>query len=243
MTDQRPTLDPVLPEIWRLVRGDADVAELERWVYAKSDDLVLRIGERASLELLSADYRSVVPVARVKDVLREYVSRVSPPTCRCMTLPNRAVVDMGADSEEVLASIEQKRSRGEPWWWLWCGECTRCGEWWLAAQEERQNDVICLRRLSAVETESLLDRDAWPTDFDTYESLLRLARDAGRSVRFLEPETSASLRWTVVDLAKARPGIRISELAALLNLDMDVASALAKRAIREDRVVIQFDPE
>jgi hypothetical protein len=49
------------------------------------------------------------------------------------------------------------------------------------------------------------------------------------------------LRWTIADLAKARPGIRVSELAELLNLDLETALTLAKRAVRDDAAVIEFD--
>ena len=126
-------------------------------------------------------------------------------------------------------------------WWLWCGECTRCGQWWLIGQEERQNDVFCLRRLADAERTALVDTDRWPSDFDTYEALLRLGLEAGWTVRFVDPEQAKSLRWTIEDLAKARPGIRVSQLARLLNLDMELAETLARRAVREDGAVIGFD--
>jgi hypothetical protein len=42
-------------------------------------------------------------------------------------------------------------------------------------------------------------------------------------------------------LAKARPGIRVSELAELLNLEVEIARVLAKRAVRDDGAEIQFD--
>jgi hypothetical protein len=80
-----------------------------------------------------------------------------------------------------------------------------------------------------------------PSDFDSYEALLRLGLKAGKSVRFAESEEAGSLRWTIADLAKARPGIRVSELAELLNLDLETALTLAKRAVRDDAAVIEFD--
>jgi len=159
-----------------------------------------------------------------------------------VTLSNVAVVQMGSPGDEV-GTIEERRSRGEPWWWLWCGECTRCGEWWLVGQEEQQNDVFCLHRLNDAEVSGVLEKGAWPPYFDAYESLLRVGRDAGRRVRFENPEQASSLRWTVTDLAKARPGIRVSELVRLLNLDAEVARALAQRAIRDDGVEIELDQE
>jgi hypothetical protein len=233
--------DLVLADLWRFVRGDGEVAEFERWIYACSEQLESRLGEREALRVLAADYRSSDAVAGVKRLLREYAERVSTLECRCITLPDVAVVDMFDEGERVLASIEQRQSRGEPFWWLWCGECTRCGQWWLVGQEERQNDVFCLRRLNRDEVTGLLGSNVWPPDFDSYEALLRLGLDAGKSVRFADPEQAKSLRWTITDLAKARPGIRVSELADLLNLDIDTAQMLARRAVGDDGAVIEFD--
>ena len=236
-----PMSDLALADLWRFIRGDAEVADFERWIYARSDELESRLGKQTALQLLAADYRSPEAVARVKELLREYAQRVSALECQCITLPNVSVVDMGHESEGVLASIERRRSRGEPIWWLWSGECTRCGQWWLVAQEERQNDVFCLRRLTGDDVTRLVERNVWPPDFDSYEALLRLGLDAGKSVRFADPEQASSLRWTIADLAKARPGIRVSELAELLNLEIDTARVLAKRAVRDDGALIEFD--
>ena len=237
----KPISDPALADLWRFVRGDGKVATLEQWIYARSDELESRLGKQSALEVLAANYRSPEAVARVKEVLREYAERVSVLECRCITLPDVAVVDMGDESKPILASIDQRRSPGESLWWLWCGECTRCGQWWLVAQEERQNDVFCLRRLADTEATALVENDVWPPDFDSYEALLRLGLKAGKSVRFAEPEQAKSLRWTMADLAKARPGIRVSELAELLSLDIDTVCALARRAVRDDGAVIDLD--
>jgi hypothetical protein len=233
--------DLVVADLWRFVRGDTGVAEFEQWIYAHSAELDLRLGEQAAMQVLAADYRSPEVLARVKELLREYAEGASDLDCRCITLPSVAVIDMGDESERVLASIEQRQLRAEPFWWLWCGECTRCGQWWLVAQEERQNDVFCLRRLNDGEVRALVDSNVWPPDFDSYEALLRLGLEAGKSVSFVDPEQAKSLRWTIADLATARPGIRVSELAELLNLEIDTARVLAKRAVRDDGAVIEFD--
>jgi hypothetical protein len=103
--------------------------------------------------------------------------------------------------------------------------------------------VFCLRRLNGDEVTALVEANVWPPDFDSYEALLRLGADAGKSVRFADPEQADSLRWTIADLAKARPGIRVSELVELLNLEIDTARVLAKRAVRDDGAVIEFDQD
>jgi hypothetical protein len=234
-------LDPFTLEMWRFVRGDIEPRDFERWVYAQADEFECRLGAQNALDVLSADYGTPTAVAEVRKLLRAFAAQASLSLpCRCVTLANVAVVEMGSPGDE-LATIDERRSRGEPWWWLWCGECSRCGQWWLVAQEERQNDVFCLRRLDADEVNELLQNHVWPSDFDSYESLLRLGHDAGVMFRFVDPEEASSLRWTIADLAKARPGIRVAELASLLNLEPDMARMLAERAIREDGVAIQLD--
>ena len=242
MTDKR-SLDPFLADVWRFVRGDTPVAEFEQWVYANSAEVEVRLGRQASLHVFSANYQSSESAAQVKEAFRAYALAAERLSCQCITLSDLSVADMGRDGDSVLASIAQRRSRGEPWWWLWCGECTSCGDWWLVGQEERHNDVFCLRRLNDEEVRRLLEKDEWPSYFDAYESLLRLGRDTGRRVRFEDPEHASSLWWTVTDLAKARPGIRVSEIAALLNLDHRLARLLAQRAIRDDGAKIEIDGE
>jgi hypothetical protein len=234
--------DRVLAEIWAFVRGDMDVQAFERWVYENTDKLSGCLEPRDFQVVLSADYRSPEDVRGVRDKFRDYAMLSSSLPCRCVTLSSHAVVDMGEESDQCLASVERRYTRGEPLWWLWAGECTRCGQWWLVAQEERHNDVFCLRRMSSSEGQDLA-QGVWPPDFDTYESLLRLGKEAGRRVDFVDPESAKSLRWTIADLANARPGIRSSELASLLNLDPDLAAALSERAIREDKVEILIDDE
>jgi hypothetical protein len=115
-----------------------------------------------------------------------------------------------------------------------------CGQGWLVGQEERQNDLFCLKRLEADPLRDLVERGRWPADFDSYEALLRLGAAAGRSVRFVEP-LSSSMNATVVDLATARPGISVRELAGLLAVELEVARALARSAVDAAGVVITFE--
>lgn len=178
------------------------------------------------------------PTLLAPDADHEGVS-VTTPGCECLHLGDLAVIDMG-DHEVVFRSFDEIRARGAPWWWLYASACHACGQAWLVAQEERQNDVFILRRLDKSAVERLLAEDVWPPDFDRYETLLEIGRTAGKSVRFVDPMDS-SLQYTVTDLAKERPGIRVSEIAVLLNLEHDVAQDLARRAAANSGVRITFD--
>jgi hypothetical protein len=91
--------------------------------------------------------------------------------------------------------------------------------------------------------DALLQRDnLWPPDFERYEALLEIGRDYGRAVRFLEPENS-SLLWTIADLARERPGIKVSRLAWLLNLTAETAAKLARKVVDGEGVDITFTDE
>jgi hypothetical protein len=163
-------------------------------------------------------------------------------TCSCATLVDPAVVDM-SDTSTTLDLFERIRVRGEPYWWLYASRCTDCGQAWLVAQEERQNDVLLLRRLTQVEVSRLIDDDAWPADFDMYETLLRLGRQAGHRVRWVDPIDDSSLGWTMADLARQRPGISVKELAELLNIDEETAAIVADRTVIDHGVEIRMDRE
>jgi hypothetical protein len=162
------------------------------------------------------------------------------PGCECGRLEDLAVVPMGRH-DEVFRTLQIVRKRGMLWWWLYTSACSACGQTWLVAQEERHNDLFILRRLDSAATGRLLEDGVWPPDFDQYERLLEIGRAAGHSVRFFDVADSPLLH-TVADLAKERPGIRVSELASLLNLDPVVAADLA-RQVESAAVRITFDME
>ena len=148
-------------------------------------------------------------------------------SCECALLDDLAVIDMGAH-DEIFRTLDEVRMRGTPWWWLYASACKACGQHWLVAQEERQNDIFILRRLNQEVADRLIKENIWPTEFDQYESLLRIGRDSGKSVRWADLADS-SLLATIADLAQGRPGIRVSELASLLNLDPVDAAGLARQ--------------
>ena len=225
--------------IWRFVRGDMPVPEFEEWLYSDKA-LESLFGPEAYLEIISVDFGKKGAVFEVKELLKTILIQKFPvPHCRCVSLSNMDVVDMG-DHEEIFESLVRTFERGEPYWWLYTSICTQCKTHWLIASEERQNDVFCFRRLTNDESHDIDIRNLWPDCFDTYEKLLEIGREFGRSVRFVDPLES-SLFDTIVDLAKQRPDIRISELANLLNIDIEITEKLAMRAIAETGVEIILD--
>jgi hypothetical protein len=231
-------MDKNLETIWRFLRGDLPVAEFEQWVYDEKT-LEATLGPDLHLDLISASFRSKESIFQIKAMLREFAAKRDQSTCRCIRTGNSDVVDMG-EHEELFNSLEEIAVRGDPYWWLSAYRCRHCATTWLVAQEERQNDIFCFHRLSPSEA-AMLSKGSWPTYFDQYETLLQIGLAAGKSVRFLDPINDSSLKDTIVDLARQRPDIRVSELATLLNLDAQTAITLAQQAKGEDKVKIEFD--
>ena len=230
--------NPELSEVWRFVRGDMNPQDFKRW--ACSSHLEERFGAGLFLDLISADYGDRRVVQDLRQRLSSWAQGIQALRCQCITLPDLAVVDMAEDEFAVFDTLQEKVRRGDPFWWLSAYCCSTCGEWWLVAQEELQNDLYCMRRLREGEVSCIkADRD-WPGDFDKYEDLLRIGLEAGRSVRFADP-MDPSLRRTIRDLATAKPGIRVSELAQLLNLDLETASLLAHAEVEANGLAIEFD--
>lgn len=154
---------------------------------------------------------------------------MEPTRCECGRLDALAVVPMGGH-DDVFRPLQLARARGLPQWWLGAFTCSACAQVWLVAQEERHNDLCILRRLDAGEAGLLLGEGTWPPDFDRFETLLEIGRDAGHKVRFPDVLDSPLLH-TIADLARERPGIRVSELASLLNLEPAVAGELAQHVV------------
>lgn len=218
---------PALLAVWRFARGDTAVADFEGWLYA--DQSVERLlGGELYFRCISANYRSAEAVCALRESLTDVVlSAPDTPDCACVGLPHLAVVDMG-EHEATFRTLIEVVDRGVPWWWLSLHECGECGESWLVAAEERQNDIYILRRLDAAVASAIVKTCAWPADFETYEELLRIGLKAGRSVRHAEPFDS-SLSATIEDLARQRPGIRAEVIARLLNTDEELVAIIVKR--------------
>jgi hypothetical protein len=249
------TPDTLIEALWRFVRGDVPGTEFESWVYRETR-LESELGGNLYLAAISTDFSKKGEVWGLRCALAPHARARSPSDCACLRLRDIDVVDMGtfqapepafeADREwsddDVLRTFERVKDRGSPRWWLWAARCRACGQGWLVGTEERQNDVYCLKRLDGGELGGIVDADRWPPDFDSYESLLRVGLQAGRSVHVLDP-TYSSVRDTMADLARTRPGIAISELAKLLSIDLATAAELARKVAEVHGVQFTFDTD
>jgi hypothetical protein len=247
--------DQLLEVLWKFVRGDLQASDFETWLY-RQPDLESQLGKDLYLAAISTDFSNRSEVWKLRCALADHVRARTSIGCMCIRLRDVDVVDMGTfpapepafegehdwSSEDVLRTLYEVQRRGSPLWWLWAARCRACGQGWLVGSEERQNDVYCMKRLAPEQLREIVDHGRWPSEFDTYEALLRIGLDAGRSVGFVDP-LSSSMNATVVDLAKARPGICVSEIAKLLSLDLAIATELARRAVEREGVRVVFDTD
>lgn len=225
----------VTEAIWRFLRGDTSATAFERWICA-TPDAEAELGPELYLRTVSADFRDAHEVDAVRAALESFLRTSRPGPCACVEVRDTDVVEM--TDQRRLATVTEVRRRGDPFWWLSIERCDACRQWWLVAQEERQNDVFCVRRMTDAEAESALGGAAWPADFDHYETLIRMGIAAGIVFRHFDPMDQSG---TMADLARERPGIRVSELAHLLALRHDQAAAVAGHVVASEGVDITFD--
>lgn len=208
--------------IWQFIRGDLPVKEFEMWAYA-SNDLENTATKDFYLEIISANFKVNPDVYVLKKKLEQFMRLNVPLNCECLALPNLAVTDMGSEQENrVWGTLEEVKRYGELCWWLGLYQCKKCEQYWQVAQETRQNDIHCLKRLDKTGAEKIIQNNEWPKSFETLEELFAIGRDNNRSVRFMNPMDS-SLTYSVGDLLKTRPDISVSEIASLLNIDESIA--------------------
>lgn len=221
--------DHLLLELWTFVRGDTDPGAFEKWLYSETT-LETVLGHSLYMAAVETDFGNRESVFQLKRQLSTFAQTHDQSNCLCVRYPDLTVFTMG-HHKDFIASLETTRRRGESHWWLHTEECQSCGQSWLMASEERVNDVYILRRLRPRESEAIRVESRWPPDFDRYETLLEIGRDAGLQWTFVDPLNS-SLVHTARDLARERPQIGEYELASLLNVDPDMAKALVREGRR-----------
>lgn len=139
---------------------------------------------------------------------------------------------MGGDGldERVFATVENVIDHGGEAWWLHLSQCRACGQHWMIAQEERIFDEHFLPRLTDDEANRISVHAEWPSEFLSYERVLKPGHALGiRPCIFLE-RLSPSLVQTAEDLRKERPGISVDEIAFLLGVTEKQAPRLFKPA-------------
>lgn len=222
--------ETIFEKCWFFIRGDTSDREFENWVY-ETPKLEEVFSEDFFMTLISTDYSLSGPVFVLKEKLKEAIAELSHRDCHCHTLPNLTDVGMGEHSR-ILKSYENKAEYGAPLWWLHLDQCGVCKDFWMIGSEERINDVFIMKRLPHSVATEIIDKNSWPDDFKKFASLLKIGRERGHSVRFLDP-LSPALVSTVIDLAVEKPGIKIQEVSDLLQISLFQTKALISEAMKE----------
>lgn len=226
-----------IEKLWSFYRHKIDIYDFEKWIYL-NNDLEIEIGNEKYLELISLSYKNKNDYGKIVKIVKSIIENYDY-KCSCVKLYSRDIIGMGSEDEIFMDKFIHIKDRGQDYWWLYLSQCTVCNKYWLVAQEERHNDDYHLLKLTTDEAKNILENDNWPHEFDKYENLLILSKNAGHSVRFVDPLNS-SMVYTVIDLAKNKPNINVIEIAELLNIDNEIALELSKIAMQKENVNINF---
>lgn len=150
--------------------------------------------------------------------------------CCCASLPDLAAVPMGGDGldDRVFATLDIALERGGECWWLYMSICSVCDQRWMIAQEERIYDEYFMRRIERTDAEAMVAGGPWPEEFDTYERVLRVARNLGQHPFTFLDNLAGDLVDTAWDLRKARPNITVEEIAHLIGVKAEHVVRLLK---------------
>jgi hypothetical protein len=204
--------------LWQFISEDLSTAEFESWLY-DNDNLENILGKDLYLEAIATDFRcSKYQIPSLKEKLKEFLLQKFPLDCECITRRDLDIADLGSAKADWLHTLEELKRYGESRWWLSLEFCKKCSQHWLVAQEERQNDIYCYKRLTKPEAENIIQQNEWPSYFESLEELILMGNINGSFVIHTDPLNS-SLSYTIKELKEARPSITIKEIASLLNIN------------------------
>ncbi|MBI2519298.1 MAG: hypothetical protein HYV97_02725 [Bdellovibrio sp.] len=233
-----------VPFLWRFLRGDIETSEFEKALYNDASYEAF-FGNDFFLDLIENNYHDKNEVHKLKEKLKAWLGVNYPKKCRCIELRDLDYVDMTGDSEtgylSYMNTIHEIKARGGELWWLYLARCGECQQSWLVASDTRINDIFILKRVEEIDVEKILGDDVWPRDFDSYADVLVFGCKSGKQARFADPMNSPSLAWTMIDIAKEKPGMSVSYFAKLLNVDRTTAIALAEIVMKTEGIVIKLE--
>ena len=230
----------ILNILWQFIRGDLSIKTFEAWVY-KENNLENFLSKELYLVIIESNYKNMDIVFELKSHLSNYLRNNYPSGCKCLEISDNDVLDMGLKkTDEFFSYLKNIKDRGNGRWWLFLAECTKCNEAWLVAQEERHNDIYCLKRLSENAKNDILNENKWPPDFDKFESLLSIGFEAGKKVRFFDPINS-SIEVTIIDIVNEHPGINFNELIRLLNIDTETGKEIIRNIEKKYKLNLVYD--
>jgi len=210
--------------LWTFVRGDLEASNFEHWIYTH-DEVESTLGSDCFLEAISINFADTKQVNEFRHRLKKELP--VPAACSCHTLSNKHLLTMGGIS---LEGFEHLVRGVRHMFWLHRFRCKTCHtEWWLA-EEARIYDVWILFR-------------SWdtPPSLNTYHELLSMAVSLGASVRYFQPEVSIEIPITIEELAQEKPGMKVSEIAQLIPVPLEIIRQHARDVALKTGLHIDFE--
>jgi hypothetical protein len=212
-----------LSKLWSFARDETSGPAFEKW-FLSQEGLEGPLGNDLHWGLASTFYTDRDEVWTLRRLLAQ---RLEPHTqCKCLSIPDLAAVPMGCGGldERIFATVKRVCNHGDDLWWLYLSICSVCGQNWMVAQEEQIYDEYFLRRLGE-EDAGHITAGQWPTEFLTYEGVLKIGRTLSRPGIFANA-LSPSLVWTAENLRKERPDNTAEDIAHLLGITPKNAARL-----------------
>lgn len=219
-----------ISNLWAFVRGDIEPKAFEAWFFGQNG-FEFTLGEELYFELLSADYqdrRDAIP--KLREQLESVLEPLRNKRCECLKIKEMSAIDMGFDGyfEIVFEPLQEVVRYGEEKWWLSISNCSVCRTNWLVAEDQRIYDAYFMKRING-EAVALAQSGQWPTEFQTWESVLSVGRKVSNPPLFFD-RYSGSLVWSVQDLLNERSDITKQEIAYLHGVPVGDAGVLRRKA-------------
>src|SRR6185295_16471572 len=101
----------IVETLWRFLRGSMPLAEFEHWVYA-TPELEQYLGRELHCDLISARFDSLEDLGGLCPRLATRSRELDPAKCKCREISDRAVIDMGIESERLMPAFESLKRAG-----------------------------------------------------------------------------------------------------------------------------------
>jgi hypothetical protein len=149
-------------QLWKFARGDTPSLQFELWLYSLPE-LETFLGSDLYLELISFNFKNEKAVSELRYRIKFWLDNNISRSCDCITWHDREKIPLGSDNINLLDNFQTLKER-TPWLELMC--CLNCGQYWYVAIDSVDDDYYLLRLDKEISLE-ILEKDNWPTCFDS----------------------------------------------------------------------------
>lgn len=226
-------------DIWKYLRGDIDSNEFESWLYNNYKEIESELSKDIFSELISCNYKKNEVLKALRHLLVKTFAKYNY-ECFCHEKRNVDIVPMAAKEDKFFKTVSKVTNRSENIWWVTLYKCSICNQSLLLGQESRINDIYCIKKVNDKEYFEIVQYNKWPNDFDFYSTLLLLGKKFNYVFKYFDPLNSKELYYTIIDIANVQTNIRLSKLYIYFNEDFEIIKEISKRAIENEKVIINL---